>query len=187
MIKKHYVLLEGLPGSGKTTLIEFLRGRNHSFSLLPDYGNPKDLAADFMMDYSWIIDIESQKSRLALRAKKTVTLQERGYLSILACHYMLQQLQIENNYEKVLEEICNNVKNNLLIIPETIVISTISPTQSRIHQPGTKLEMWQNVEKLKLIQEYYLKYAEKPLFGERIITANWENLRNMMQKEWEFL
>ena len=35
-------------------------------------------------------------------------------------------------------------------------------------QPGVRMPIWRDVASLRCIQDYYLEYARKPLFGERV-------------------
>lgn len=165
---KKYILLEGLPGAGKTTYLNEA-GSRFNYNLVPDFGNPAELGKTFQMDWRWIVEIECQKSRLAVRGNADIVFQERGYLSVLAVHYMLEQLNEEKTFSEVTREIAKLISSKIFILPHTIIVINTTVEQSCLRQPGTRLNMWKDPQKLALIQNYYFDYAKDPMFGEKIV------------------
>lgn len=173
MSKIKYILLEGLPGCGKSSFIFLLQSFKLSFSVLPDFGNPKFLESDFFIDYNWVIDIECQKSQLSLRSRRPLVIQERGFLSILAFHAAMDKLTNEKTYTVIEDRLKIAVASSRLIIPDLIIIPLIEPAQSMKNQPGVILKMWKDISILEEIQNYYIWYSRKPLFHEKVLVVHW--------------
>ena len=183
MANFQYILLEGLPGAGKTTLLTKLHASTLGLSEIPDVGNPKTLPPEFKVDWRWIVDVECLKSSLAKYAHNDVVIQERGYLSVLACHYALEKNGLEKTYLQVEKSIANDVHNGRLTLPTLTVVATLTPEDSLHRQPGTVLSMWHNPVLLADIQSYYIRYATQPLFGEKVVCIASESLQSFIMNE----
>ncbi|MDR0630848.1 MAG: hypothetical protein LBF70_02340 [Holosporales bacterium] len=155
------------PGTGKTTFIKEFR-KAHAISLVEDLGNPGSLEAEFKMDWDWVLEMERQKSRLAKRGRFDYIFQERGYLSVLACHWMETELGMNKSYLTIKQKLIQMIEQDFFALPDITIVFTMKAEHSKERQPETRLEMWHNPQKLELIQNFYFNYAKKPFFGENI-------------------
>jgi len=162
-----YLLLEGIPGGGKSTFI-LEAVENKEIAIVPDIGNPATLSEYFLMDWKWVLSVECLKSELGCRTKKTVCIQERGYISLLACHFSLEQLGWESTFESVVQAVKTAVDNGHLHLPTKTIIFDLSPDTSKLRQPSTRMAMWKNKRSLAFIRQFYSDYSKKPWFGESI-------------------
>jgi thymidylate kinase len=169
-----YILLEGIPGTGKTTFIREFR-KTHDISLVDDLGNPGGLESEFKMDWNWVLEMERQKSCLAKRGRFNYIFQERGYLSVLACHWMETELGMNNSYLAIKQKFIQMIEQDFFELPDITIVFTMEVEHSKERQPATRLEMWQNPQKLELIQNFYLDYAKNPFFGESIKLVKSDN------------
>lgn len=159
------VLLEGIPGAGKTTMCNRLREGGFAVNVVPDIGNPATLDNAFFMDYVWVLDVECLKSRLARRARASMSIQERGYLSVLAFHWSAH----DGSYERVRDELLRRFRVGAFIPPDVTVVFPLPVELSGVRQPDVRMPVWRDVSMLNEIQKYYATYCADVLFGERVV------------------
>lgn len=160
-----HIVIEGLPGAGKTTLINRWC-QDPRCVLIPDIGNPKFLEKDFFIDKQYIMYQEILKHHLVNLSKFPFVLQERNYLSVLAFHKALEIKGVETCYKDVFTMISNLIKKRQLTPPDLIQIIDICPEESTKFQPSVMMELWKDVTGLGIIRDFYRDYSLKPMFGE---------------------
>jgi len=159
------VLLEGIPGAGKTTMCNRVRESGFQVNIVPDIGNPAALDGEFCIDYTWVIDVECLKSGLSRRSRAPFSIQERGYLSVLAFHWALR----DGSYERVLGEFQKRFRTGAFTPPDVTVVLPLPVELSRVRQPGVRMESWRDMQMLNAIQDYYVSYSKSTLFGEKVV------------------
>lgn len=161
-----YVLIEGLPGGGKSTAITAVVNKTDGFVIVDDICNPCLYAQNYRMDWAWVVLAESMKSQLAKRAEG-IGLMERGYLSLLAFHAAEDILMRTNRCREVAMSLLASQSSGFFIPPTATIVLDVSPECSAERQNGTRMNEWRDPLRLALIQNFYRTYAELPLFNER--------------------
>lgn len=160
-----YVLIEGLPGGGKSTAIAAVVNERDGFVMIDDICNPCLYAQKYRMDWAWVVLAESMKSQLAKRAEG-IGLMERGYLSLLAFHAAEDILMGTNRCRDVALSLLASQFAGFFSPPTATIVFDANPECSVARQNGTRMNEWRDPLRLALIQEFYRAYAELPLFNE---------------------
>lgn len=161
-----YVLIEGLPGGGKSTVIAAVVNITDGFVIIDDICNPCLYAQNYRMDWAWVVLAESMKSQLAKRAEG-IGLMERGYLSLLAFHAAEDILMGTSRCRDVADSLLASQSAGFFSPPTATIVLDVNPECSAARQNGTRMNEWRDPLRLALIQKFYRAYAELPLFNER--------------------
>ncbi|GHU03685.1 hypothetical protein FACS1894158_02570 [Betaproteobacteria bacterium] len=161
-----YVLIEGLPGGGKSTAIASVINKIDGFVMLEDICNPCLYAQNYRMDWAWVVLAESMKSQLAKRAEG-IGLMERGYLSLLAFHAAEDILMGTSRCQDVAISLLASQSAGFFIPPTATIVLDLNPETSVERQNRTRMSEWRDSKRLTLIRKFYKSYVEHPLFNEQ--------------------
>ena len=163
------IILEGLPGAGKTTLGKRL-ARKFGGVLIPQIilpfpKNYKQLASYAKEQFFMKNDLQKyKKARQCLKNKKLVIM-DRGIFSTIAYNYALTRLKQSNTYKKVMEFYKKNRK--IFNLPQIIVylnVSILNSLRRKKRLPPKKTEeasLWVNPYFLKEMKNFYHKFLPK--------------------------
>lgn len=153
------IALEGLPGSGKTTLKNTLfieqEGVERIDQILPD--DPQD---DTLMTLDDIIKSDYLKTQKILETQSTFVLLDRYYQSTLAYQYAYDKLTNAQTYPQLKHTYDMALKTGNLVEPDkTFYINT--PLEKSFERKGRSPgdAFWEDPRFLKCIHEYYISHS----------------------------
>lgn len=176
-----YILIEGIPGAGKTTAIAALLARP-DVCLIPDLANPKAVPAAFSLRWTFVLEAECLKSSLSRCTTSAFVLQERGFLSVLAYHFAEDELTGTITYPAVAAAVERAVAEQRLVIPHRINVIDVATPTSVTRQPGVHYDAWKTPDVLDAIRTFYHRYAERPWFGETVRLRD----ATASPREWDY-
>lgn len=157
MSNKKLIVLEGLPGSGKTKL--FRRSKKHFRQILhiPELTTPVQPLSDVSADNSFMKNDEKKYDLFAQADRDCVM--DRGYASTLCWGYVLITKGMDNNYPERLEWFNDNV-NKTLFRPAAYIFLDIVPELSlkRTTLPLGKNLAWSTEADLVTAREFYKNF-----------------------------
>jgi thymidylate kinase len=155
MRRAYVVALEGIPGSGKTTLRRSLRVDGYSIDRVEQI-LPGDPQSDHDISIDQIIESDILKTLRATSDNFDIVLLDRYYLSTLAYQYSYDIVTGLSTYESLAARYKQYLKGGQLVIPDlTIHIDTPLEESYRRKNRLSGDEMWVNGEFLDLNRKYY--------------------------------
>lgn len=147
---------EGLPGTGKTSIVNFFseKGTSTVQQILPS-----EPLCDFDMPQSFYFRSDQMKTKYYLKSKDKICLLDRYYVSTLAYYWSYDKIHMTNRYRKALRWYKNSLKNKTLIRPFSVFCIAISPVLSLARkgreQSNSTNNLWCNKDFLKYFNNYY--------------------------------
>lgn len=160
MRKNKIIYIEGIPASGKSTLIESLSSKyNKDIDIIPEYINiDQGKKAEVSHDPDYFKKNDVIKWLMAAKSKKKLIFVDRGHLSTVI--YNLAEFKISKKIEslKIIDWYFETIlKNNYL--PDYYVLLETKPAVSLKRR--TKLmglhNIWEHEDALGLANEYYIR------------------------------
>jgi deoxyadenosine/deoxycytidine kinase len=160
------IVLEGLPGAGKTTLGKKLSKELNS-PLIPEFAC---FSAEELKQYNLRAPFyrvnEEIKEYIGNYFKEPLVIFDRHYIGVLAFAFSLNKVQEADdrgeNYENEFLWYQQCLKNGLLTPANHVIFLDISPELSLERQPRAREfdSMFGNLDFLKNIQDYYYYYYQ---------------------------
>lgn len=153
--KNKIIVLEGLPGTGKTTLGNLF---NQEMLVIPEM--ILDEAASKEAGELFYFKNDLAKIKKAKDTGDTV-LVERSYASTLAHNYAKLKIDGNDDYFKVLEAFAKNKKEGQLV-PDLYIYLKIGVKKSLIrkNRAETSADIWTQEKYLSAIESYYNNYFQ---------------------------
>ena len=168
-MKNQAIVLEGVPGSGKTSLANYLRDKftankvNESLgSLSKNSGNQKAIFQDTLDKYS-------KAKRLA-----GLTIIDRGYPSLLAWDYCREKEKLCYDYTEKLSWINVALKHGELYEPAYYIYVRIPYQLSFRRRPRktSRPDAWSSESGVIHCEEFYEYFFSQPEYKELTITVD---------------
>ncbi len=156
------IVLEGLPGTGKTTLVEHFSECSEVETIAEIISNEKEWLATKKVedqDFFWANDIE--KFRRAHRSNKIV-LMDRGYVSTLAYNFAKKQLEKDAHYDYLLGRYyIDFVEKSLQPTHYVYIDVSLQDSFARKERSFIKGNPWYDPNYLNHIINYYQYFFEE--------------------------
>ena len=168
-MKNQIIVLEGLPGSGKTSLANYFRDKyaagkvNESLGILgKNSGNQEAIFQDTLNKYS------KAKTLLGL------TIIDRGYPSLLAWDYCREKENFSYDYTEKLTWINAALKRGDLYQPAWYIYLRIPYELSFRRRPRkfSLADAWSNKKGASNCEEFYEYFFSQPEYKKYTITAD---------------
>lgn len=152
MLKPKVIVLEGLPGAGKSTILRMLEKDYHCVSELSNSDQLVDTSESDYMSY----DLAKIKSA---RNSGKLAFVDRGYPSTLAWNHALMVVNGESEYYSLLSRL-EVAKREGHVSPDLYVYLTISPelSLSRKLRKASQADIWTQKKYLEVTAKYYPAY-----------------------------
>ncbi len=191
-MKNYTILIEGLPSAGKTTFLDHYSKEYDKGGCVKEIANELDKDEFFPGDSTdidsatiinrWFLSKELERyQRATISLSKPYVLMDRGFITHLAYSYAFSKYFNTNIINITFETYIFAIQNNLLNIPNTLLIFDISPkcsldrTLNRIYKSKRSQlpDFWKNKYFLKYIKEGYdiIAYELKSLIDVKFIDA----------------
>ena len=153
------IVLEGMPGSGKTTISNFLKNE-HSFGMVPQIIETEDgkIEANNKYHQNPFFRSDELKCQLARKLEKTHrnVIMDRNYISTLAYNYAVNDKEHHSSFAIASQWYLDNIDFNLIY--PTIYIYLKTPLKfcfsRKNRQPDIK-SPWTNPSCLKKMSYFY--------------------------------
>ncbi len=191
MKKNKIIYVEGVPASGKTTIVKKLYEKfDNTIDIIPEYINLADGSkAEISHDPNYFRNNDEMKWQIASQSKKSYTFVDRGHLSTVI--YNLAEFKIAKKienleiidwyFEKIL---ANNCIPDYYILLQTNPINSLKRRQ-RLLGPHN---MWEHEKALHFANEYYVKLIRSYEPKSKILILNTDifNLNQIEEKIIEY-
>jgi len=181
------VYVEGIPASGKTTIINRLLGKfNRLIDIVPEYVDSREgKRAEITHDPNYFIKNDEAKWQLSQESNKKFVFVDRGHLSTVI--YNLVEVRIKKNIDrlKILDWYFDSIlgKNRL---PSYYILLQADPLISlkRREKFFVSHNIWDYQESLEFANDYYIKFLEsyETTVPKLIIQANKLSLNQIEDK-----
>lgn len=145
------IALEGLPGSGKTTLANMIAS-NMSYALIPEILYDIDTRSDHE---EWV---RHDIAKSYLFSNNDFAVMDRTFLSTLAVTYAIDTA----GYPSVDRKINEALDANLLVNPDLVIYISITPEISLARQNDANSSIWFQREILCKVRDYYESVFSHP-------------------------
>lgn len=166
--------LEGIPGSGKTTILKHFSLRNIECvqQMLPQ--EIKDGQPLEFFERS-----EELKTEQVITSKYRIALLDRYYVSTLAFYWAADQLLGTNNYDKVFQWYLTSISNKKIIKPFIVFYFKTKLSSSFLRKNRTpssnSSDIWLSEEFLSLFDKYYLYFYKEIEPNTKLIVVDTDN------------
>lgn len=157
-VNNMHIVIEGLPGSGKTTLATSLTEGGY-YIKIDEMLQPINEDAD---EFAYV---EHDIAKCALRKKYRNTVMDRSYLSTLAYNFANDKYSGSKNYPRIKRRISNELRHRRLTEPDLIIYLVSTNETSLLRQKPENAAFWRINEMLGYSQEYVLKYLKRNYGG----------------------
>ncbi|MEK7564373.1 MAG: AAA family ATPase [Patescibacteria group bacterium] len=162
-MKTKHIVIEGMPGAGKTSLIEILK-KEEGFVVYKETYSPEVelLTSDFEKERFYLME-EIRKNKEIILNKVNVF--DRNFLSILAYSYALDRNRLceKGLYDWVKKLYLEYVANGAIKHPDKYVVLLISTSESinrrKKYQSDPGYAIWFNEGFLDAFYDFYLNVA----------------------------
>lgn len=155
---KRLYVLEGLPGAGKTSMVEMLSRHDSSICAIPQI-LPEEPAFDQAMSQEFFMQSDQLKTRRFLTSKNNVCLSDRYYASTLAFHWAYDKIHGTNSYAKVFKWYRSASKQGKLVSPYAVFYIDVPIDMSLARKGRTASkstdDLWLNTDFLQYFGSYY--------------------------------
>ncbi|MBC7943615.1 hypothetical protein H7X68_03910 [Candidatus Saccharibacteria bacterium] len=158
------VVLEGLPGTGKTTAIHRLAENGYNIINEIIGSEPVGVDEEFF--------IRNDINKYNLIDSNRINIMDRNFVSTLCYNYCSDKQNGTNNYNRISKKIENALGQGLLSHPDVYILLSCSVEVSKLRQNESNDTMWSKVEFLQLVDEFYTKYFDQ--IGRRVVKINTE-------------
>ena len=153
-----HIVLEGLPGSGKTTLATRLAATS-AYTKIDEMLVPIQTGGD---EFRYV-DHDIKKHAMARQYRDSVM--DRSHISTLAFNYANDRINALDNYPRIAERINEKLSDGELYDPDLVVYLTIPVELSLSRQNKTNESFWKNPLMLQLTDEYSRAYLDGTYTG----------------------
>ena len=164
-IDHRFVVFEGLPGSGKTTITRILSDKE-SFLRIPEIlgGDFQEVLSDCLFKESNLFYLQSdfRKYTMAhkiIRETSLVPIMDRGYVSTLAYNYVQKESPL--NFHATRKWIHENSETFIEPYSYIFLDIDVSLCNSRKKRKEDTQRTWMNDETLRKTKKYYDSFFEK--------------------------
>lgn len=155
MAKSYVVALEGIPGSGKTTLRKTISVDGFSIDRVVQI-LPGDPDTDTDLGLNQIIESDKLKTLRAMARRYDIVILDRYYLSTLAYQFSYDIVSNSNTYKRLAEKYEQYLADGKLMAPDiTFYIDTLLRESYLRKNRLSGDEMWVNDRFLELNRMYY--------------------------------
>ena len=164
--------LEGLPGGGKTSILQKLKKLDHVLcidQILP--GNPD---SDEDLDFDFILNSDKLKSQICYNSVRKTIVLDRSCLSTIAYHWSFDKRYSTQTLPSTLNVYKKCLSIRELFIPEWIIILQTSTELSLIRKNRfvkanqASINPWSDANFLNWMQKFYLNLSDRT-FVERLL------------------
>lgn len=146
-----HIVVEGLPGSGKTTLVNSLT-KGTDFVKIDEMIVPIAETADEFMY------VEHDIAKCVLRDYHENTVMDRSYLSTLGYNFANDKYTGSNNFLRIKNRISEELDKGRLSDPDLLIYLTSSIETSLLRQKPENASFWRVHEMLRYSEQYVLEY-----------------------------
>ena len=157
MSRSKVIVLEGLPGSGKTTLANYLRNELSFLKVNESLGY---LGGINLTNDQRVIYKETVKKYVIAKQSTKPAVIDRGYPSMLAWDYCAEKLSRTKNLLEKLEWVNEGLRSEKLFEPDLYIHLVISPSRSFERKPRKEIidDVWGGIEGAKYCVDFYTKF-----------------------------
>lgn len=185
---KNIFVLEGLPGSGKTTIIKFFE-KDDDFCAINEV-LPCDPGYDSPPNRDYFTRSDVLKTEKITNSQARNYLLDRYFISTLAFNWALDKTYKTSEYERVFAWYEDGIKKGRLLIPTLTFIIELSGQRSFVRKRRGATEdsdiPWHNSKFVEYFKEYYDIYFQEVSPRERALrikgTETCENIINLIKK-----
>ncbi|OGF26757.1 hypothetical protein A2303_05175 [Candidatus Falkowbacteria bacterium RIFOXYB2_FULL_47_14] len=186
-VKKIFVL-EGLPGTGKTTIIKYFK-KEDDFCAVNEV-LPRDPGYDSPPNRDYFTHSDILKTEKIKNSRAQYCLLDRYFISTLAFNWALDKTYKTREYERVFAWYEDGIKRGRLLIPTLTFIIELSGERSFARKRREAAEdsdvPWHNRKFVEYFKEYYNIYFREVSPRERAVkikgTETSENIINLIKK-----
>lgn len=148
------VVIEGLPGAGKTTALTYLS--SVGFTAVPEIigQEPSEATEEFFMQN------DQRKQQLADAAGGMVVM-DRNFLSTLCYNFTHDAIFGSTNYGQIADRIGRSIALGELRQPDMYIFLLCTTSTSLARQNKTNASIWSNEMFLKDMNTFYLSYIQQ--------------------------
>lgn len=155
MIKSYVVALEGIPGSGKTTLRKTIGVDGFSIDRVEQI-LPGDPDTDTNLGLDQIIESDRLKTSRAMAGRYDIVLLDRYYLSTLAYQFSYDIVSGSSTHKELAEKYKQYLDSGKLMVPDVTFYIDTPLKESYLRKSRLSGdEMWVNDRFLELNRTYY--------------------------------
>lgn len=173
------IVLEGLPGAGKTSLLEALTSRLRAIGIPESVLTNEAVQSTIVIpnrnsEHIYMLN-EELKSRIAIHFRDQLVIMDRNYASTLALNYAKYKIDSDTDYVRVLDWYYAG-RGDTLAIPDLYVYLTIPVAQcnKRKNRQPSPFDIWTRPEYLEASKDYYDVFFQvlEPAVRRIVIDAN---------------
>ena len=186
------VYFEGLPGSGKTSLIKQMAASHPDrFTTVDEYVDPNEASsASIQYDQTFFLANDELKYKLARRSEKPCCLVDRGHLSSVLYSLAYTRIRGDRDLPYVVDWYFDRILKDGML-PDRYIYLDISPETSLARRTRTLGwdNMWDHKDALVFARENYPIFMRTYELGVPVLTLNSEqqSLPEMQEEVVVFL
>lgn len=180
MKKNYYVLIEGMPGAGKTSVISFMKSKRNEFHVQDEtYFNEVTLTENYIETEIKYLEEAASKSKTI--SVNQINLSDRGFISVLAYCYALERVDCSKSrlYETLYNRCRNMIMEGKLILPDILIVLMIDTQISKRRRDNYKYneeyKIWFRDDFLNAFSEFYNDRKFLSLYNGPVLTLDTTN------------
>lgn len=177
MKKNYYVLIEGMPGAGKTSVISLIKSIEDGFHVQDEtYFDEATLPENYVETEVKYLEDSASKSKTI--SANQINLSDRGFISVLAYCYALESVDSSKKglYEILYNRCRDMITEGTLILPDILIVLMIDAQISKRRRDNYKhneeYKMWFKDDFLNAFYKFYNEKKFLSLYNGPILTLD---------------